>query len=195
MGRKYTPPAHRGGVAFCAVETGDGKQIASTMGDAGSQLIRRGRAYEPSPGDHTIWRRSRCTTRLTQRLSEPSAGPSLGKWGSTASILRADSRGKTLLVAHGVEPNADRKESYVTACAVFSGRRLAHFAVPGDIHYRNCPFSPCGAGRSWAERSTMSVLGRPCSPQPGKPTRGNSCRFGSPTIAACWPAGLVKKDP
>jgi RNA polymerase sigma factor (sigma-70 family) len=61
--------------------------------------------------------------------------------GLRAYALTAD--GKTLLAAHGDEPGRAPK-SYVTACDVASGRRLAHFTVPGNLYFPTCPFSPCG---------------------------------------------------
>src|SRR5262249_62427991 len=65
----------------------------------------------------------------------------VGVNGLRAYTLTAN--GKTLLVAHGDEPGPTPK-SYVTACDVASGRRLARFAVPGDLYFPTCPFSPCG---------------------------------------------------
>jgi hypothetical protein len=61
--------------------------------------------------------------------------------GLRAYTLTAD--GKTLLVAHGDEPGPAPK-SHVTAMDVASGRRLAHFTVPGNFYYPCAPFSPCG---------------------------------------------------
>ena len=55
--------------------------------------------------------------------------------------------GKTLLVAHGDNPP---QNSFVTTVDVDSGRRLAHFAVPGHFVYPIPPFSPCGR---WAVMS------------------------------------------
>jgi WD40 repeat protein len=86
-------------------------------------------------------------------LSEPTSGKHLQtvRWaepnevginGVRAYTLTAD--GKTLLVAHGDEPGGGALRSYVTACDVASGRRLARFAVPGNFYYLRPPFSSCG---------------------------------------------------
>jgi RNA polymerase sigma factor (sigma-70 family) len=87
------------------------------------------------------------------KLLDPVAGQSLypvswaerkevGVNGLRAYTLTAD--GKTLLVAHGDEPGPAAAKSYVTACDAVTGRRLAHFAVPGSFYYPCSPFSPCG---------------------------------------------------
>ncbi len=62
--------------------------------------------------------------------------------GLRAYTLTAD--GKTLLVVHGDEPTGAAQTTSVTACDVKSGRRLARFTVPGDLHFPRPPFSPCG---------------------------------------------------
>jgi WD40 repeat protein len=73
------------------------------------------------------------------RWAEPKE---VGGSGLRAYALTAD--GKTLLIAHGNEPDGPA-QSYVTACAVASGRRLVRFSVPGAFnYYRQSPFSPCG---------------------------------------------------
>jgi RNA polymerase sigma factor (sigma-70 family) len=77
-------------------------------------------------------------TLYTLRWAEPKE---IGINGLRAYTLTAD--GKTLLVAHGDEPGPAPK-SYVTTMDVASGRRLAHFTVPGNFYYRCPAFSPCG---------------------------------------------------
>ncbi len=62
--------------------------------------------------------------------------------GLRAFTLTTD--GKTLLTAHGKEPDEKPQTTYVTACDVASGRRLSRFAVPGNFYFERSPFSPCG---------------------------------------------------
>jgi WD40 repeat protein len=59
-------------------------------------------------------------------------------WGYTLT-----SNAKTLLITY---PDVSEKSrgSFVTATDVASGKRLAHFAVPGRFFHMKSPFSPCG---------------------------------------------------
>lgn len=86
-------------------------------------------------------------------LIDPIVGKTLStvRWAEpnevTVNGLRAftlTSDGKTLLAVHGREAGEKPQMSYVTACSVTSGRRLARFAVPGDFWFERSPFSPCG---------------------------------------------------
>jgi RNA polymerase sigma factor (sigma-70 family) len=132
-------------------EVATGKQLGFRPERLGRQLIA-------TPGGLRALRCDSDRSPYEVTVYDPVAGKALHtvRWaapdevginGLRAYALTAD--GKTLLVAHGHEPGAAVK-SYVTACDVASGRRLARSAVAGTLHlagtphFPSSPFSPCG---------------------------------------------------
>jgi RNA polymerase sigma factor (sigma-70 family) len=123
-----------------------GKRIALVHERYGHQLIRT----------HDGLRAVRIDTVGSPHqaiVSDPVAGKPLHTvlWTEPKKVdangLRAytlTANDKTLLIVHEEGPENARK-SYVTVCDVASGRRLAHFAVPGNHpFFPKSPFSPCG---------------------------------------------------
>jgi RNA polymerase sigma factor (sigma-70 family) len=122
-----------------------GKQVSFTRDRFGHQLVSTPEGLRvlnvdsyKSPYEATLIDPVAGKPIQTVRWAEPRE---VGINGLRCYTLTAN--GKTLLIAHGDEPG-EKTKSYVTACDVASGRRLAHFTVPGIYSYPRPPFSPCG---------------------------------------------------
>jgi WD40 repeat protein len=128
-------------------EVATGTRVAFTRDRLGRQLIT-------TPGGLRALRCDSYKSPHEVAVLDPVAGKVLQTvgWAAPTEVginglrsyaLTAD--GKSLLVAHGDEPGPPAKEkSYVTACDLATGRRLARFAVAGSLYFPNSPFSPCG---------------------------------------------------
>jgi RNA polymerase sigma factor (sigma-70 family) len=126
-------------------EVATGKRLSLARERFGHQWVStpaglRGLQSDSRQGPHTVTVLDPVAGKPLVAL--PWAEPKeVGINGLRAYTLTAN--GKTLLVAHGDEPGPAPK-SYVTACDVASGRRLARFTVPGNFYFPASPFSPCG---------------------------------------------------
>jgi RNA polymerase sigma factor (sigma-70 family) len=127
-------------------EAATGKEVSFTS------LQTLGRQLTATPGGLRALRCDPATSPYEVTLYDPQSGKAAQtvRWAAPEEVgnnglrfyaLTAD--GKTLLVAHGDEPG-DREKSYVMACDVRSGRRLARFSVAGRLYFPSSPFSPCG---------------------------------------------------